>query len=193
MANKPTHSHCGVCGAAYPSGRRCPFCTRNVRRSGYDAAGIVAACALGIALCVVLAGIVQGQGRPIVLLTTCLAGEAGIKPVADHGAILHVLHRLARKRGQSVDTVTRAHCNASVSEKGIARVHADMVRYPQDWQALVQFVEAFDADTPNPCRGATTWGSPHIGSDVAHAKRLGLVEVVCTAPTLNRFLKAGRP
>lgn len=162
-------------------------------RDAWEALGFWCSVVLAACLAGLLAAVALGDDKPTTLLATCLAGEAGIKPTPDHAAILHVLHRLAGKRSRSLEFVTRGHCNASVSANGVARVEADRMRFPQDWEALVQTVEAFDTDTPNPCRGATTWGSPNIGSDVAHAKRLGLVEVVCSAPTLNRFLKAGRP
>jgi hypothetical protein len=85
-----------------------------------------------------------------------------------------------------VEHVARGHCNASVSKKGVARVEGLRMALPQDWEALVQYVEAFEPyEDIDPCPGAMTWGSLRIATDVANMGKL--VRVVCRDETLNWF------
>lgn len=139
----------------------------------------------------------DGAGE-VETLAACLSGEAGQAPVADHAAILHVLHRLATKRGQSVERVTRGHCNAATSGRGVARVEANRLRSPQEWEALVQYVEAFDAETtPDPCRGlAATWGGERIEADKLKIAKC-LQDRTCVrldcGPTKNTFIRTVKP
>jgi hypothetical protein len=129
----------------------------------------------------------SADSEQVELLATCLAGEAGLRPVADHQAILGVLHRLAAKRRQSVERVTRGHCNAAVSARGTARVADLRARFPQHWEALVQVVEAFDPSAPT-CN-AVTWAGPETDRTVIAAKKASgeLGPVVRCGETVNVF------
>lgn len=114
--------------------------------------------------------------------------------MADHPAILHALSRLASRRGLPIGGVL-GHCNA-LRAKGRARVERDRLARPQDWEALVQAVEAFDAETTaDPCAGtgAVTWGGPLTDRVAIAAKEASgaLVRVDC-GETRNVFFRGGR-
>lgn len=119
------------------------------------------------------------------LALTCVA-EAAFS-AQDCDAIMHVLRRRSRQRGESITRHAVLYSSLWRKPDLPGRVREAIERHPDKWRATVNRVRAFlRGEVRDPCPSARHWGMSH-GIDLVRAQRAGWQRVRCGGGTKNLF------